>query len=417
MWVRIARDYQTAYTPQVLAEYRGHSSSISSQKQATGQALQDLKEVIDRIHDYLPTDRKDRITRISRKYYALYGLNIAFQRWNHSGNFRNLCSSIYFAFRLYSGYVVYLTIVKLFFKVSIKFLFRHLYRFRMRNDVASGEKWEWEITSKTTWKNFNLMELWAYRSLLFRLIRRDYLVSYQQTLLGPLWSLVQPILTVATYVLVFGNFIRISTGEIPPALFYLSGTILWGLFNDVFTGVSSTFTDNADLFSKVYFPRLVMPLAWISSQLIRLFFQMTLLIAGLVIFYVFFDLPVALNASILFIPIVLLGITGLGMGLGLLVAVATAKYRDLLNIIVLVMRMLLFVTPVFYPLEIVSKRVQWVVLLNPLTSMFELFRYALFGQGTFTTLQVFYSFFVTFSLLLLGILLFNKKKEIVMDTI
>lgn len=417
MWTRIAHQYPTAYTPRVLAEYRGHDHSISSHKLSTGQALSDLRTVIGTIHTYLPPDSRDRITRGSKKYYAIYGVTIAFQRWKHTGNLKNLFGTILQAFKLYSGIRLYFIIVKLFLKTTLKYVWIDLVKSKKKANSMNTKNWDWEITQRTKWRVLDFGELWAYRNLLARLVRRDYLVSYQQTLLGPLWTLVQPILTVATYVLVFGNLMRISTGTIPPALFYLTGTVLWGLFSDVFSGVSSTFTDNADLFSKVYFPRLVMPLAWVSSQLIRLFFQITLIIVGLLYFYLFQDLPLAITPQILLVPVVLLGITGLGMGLGLLVAVATAKYRDLLNVIVLVMRMLLFVTPVFYPLEAIARRTRWVVTLNPLTPMFELFRYSLFGEGTFTPVQIMYSFGITTVILLAGVLLFNKKKEVVMDTI
>lgn len=417
MWARIAHKYPTAYTPRVLAEYRGHDGSISNQKLSTGQALEDLRIVIDTIHNYLPEADKDRITAQSKKYYAIYGVTIAFQRWKETGQFKNLYESIIHASRLYAGIALYITIVKLIFKTSLKYTWGDLVKSKKLITPMNAKTWDWEITQQTKWQALNIKELWGYRNLLARLIRRDYLVSYQQTLLGPLWTLVQPILTVATYVLVFGNLMQISTGEIPPALFYLTGTILWGLFSDVFSGTSTTFTDNADLFSKVYFPRLVMPLALVTSQLVRLSFQVILIVLGLLYFWYFQNLPLAITPAVLLAPVVLVGITSLGLGLGLLVAVATAKYRDLLNVIMLVMRMLLFVTPVFYPLEVVSKKAQWVVTLNPLTPMFELFRYSLFGQGTFTPVQLLYGFGMTIIVLFSGILLFNKKKEVVMDTI
>ena len=415
MWVRIAHSYPTAYTPHILAEYRGHGDSISSQKQPTGQALQDLGTVIDTIYNYLPEDHKNEITFKSKKYYALNGVIVAFKRWQSTGNFKNLCTSIFHASKLYSGLDLYVVIVKLFFKTSLTYFWPHLKDNKMKATVTVN--WDWEITNQTKWKIVDIKELWSYRNLLARLIRRDYLVSYQQTLLGPLWTLVQPMLTVAMYVLVFGKLIGISTGSTPPALFYLTGTILWSLFNDIFTGVSATFTDNADLFSKVYFPRLIMPITVVITQLIRLLFQLLLLISALIFFSVFKGMSFSISSDIVLFPIALVGIISVSSGLGLVVAVATAKYRDLSNLIVLLMRMLLFVTPVFYPLEIVSKRLQWVVALNPLTTLFELFRYSLFGQGSFTTIQFLYSTGCSLGILLFGVLLFNKKKETIMDTI
>lgn len=278
-----------------------------------------------------------------------------------------------------------------------------------------SQKWDWEIKNKTSWWQVGLLEVVAYRSLLARLVRRDFLVSYQQTLLGPLWTLMQPIMTVLTYILVFSKLVGISTGSVPPALFYMAGTILWGLFNDVFGNASTTFTANAGLFSKVYFPRLVMPLASVSAQLIRMLIQLGLL--GIVMLYYGLSggFQFHLNAWVLGIPLVLLVVAGNGLALGLLFSVITAKYRDLMNVVMLIMRMLMFVTPVIYPLSIIPGNLRWIVVLNPLTPAFEMFRYALLGEGSFTPGQLLYSLGITLILLLGGVLLFNKQKEALMD--
>lgn len=282
---------------------------------------------------------------------------------------------------------------------------------------ATTQKWDWELTNKTSWWQIELNEVWTYRGLLARFVRRDFLLSYQQTLLGPLWTLIHPVLTVFTYVLVFNKLVGISTGSVPPTLFYLTGIILWGLFNDVFTGTSLTFTANAELFSKVYFPRLIMPLATVSAQLVRLLIQVGLL--GLVMLYYWLSGTFAfrLNGWLVATPVVLVVVASIGLAAGLLFSVITAKYRDLTNVVMLLMRMFMFVTPVIYPLSVISADARWLVSLNPLTPMFEMFRFALLGEGSFTTSQLLYSLACTGGLLLLGVLVFNKQKEALMDVL
>ncbi|SOD82989.1 ABC transporter permease [Spirosoma fluviale] len=275
--------------------------------------------------------------------------------------------------------------------------------------------WDWQTTSKTNWWQLDLREVWGYRNLLARLVRRDFLLSYQQTLLGPLWTLLQPLLTVFTYVLVFSKLVGISTGTVPPVLFYLTGTILWGLFNDVFTGTSTTFTTNADLFSKVYFPRLVMPFAFVSAQLLRLLVQLALLAAFLIFYSFRTDVTIHMNAWALALPGILIVVAILGLAGGLIFSVITAKYRDLMNIVPILMRILMYVTPVIYPMNIIPVKVRWILAINPMTPMFELFRYGLLGEGSFTSAQLVYSLVCTVVCLLVGLFLFNKQKDALMD--
>lgn len=281
----------------------------------------------------------------------------------------------------------------------------------------NSQQWDWEITSKTSWWQIKLLEVWSYRNLLARFVRRDFLLSYQQTLLGPLWTLIQPVLTVLTYLLVFNKLVGISTGSVPPILFYLTSTILWGLFNDVFTGTSTTFTLNAELFSKVYFPRLIMPLATVSAHLVRTLIQLGLLGVVMLYYWLSGGFSFHFNGWVLGVPIVLVSVAGIGLAVGLLFSVITAKYRDLTNVVMLIIRMLMFATPVIYPLAIISEKTRWIVSMNPLTPLFEMFRYALLGEGSFTTGQLLYSLGCTLVLLLLGMILFNKQKETLMDVL
>lgn len=281
----------------------------------------------------------------------------------------------------------------------------------------NSQNWDWEITNKTSWWQIRLLEVWSYRNLLARFVRRDFLLSYQQTLLGPLWTLIQPILTVLTYLLVFNKLVGISTGSVPPILFYLTGTILWGLFNDVFTGTSTTFTANAELFSKVYFPRLIMPLATVSAHLVRSLIQLGLLGVVMLYYWLSDSFFFHLNGWVVGVPIVLVVVASIGLAVGLLFSVITAKYRDLTNVVMLIIRMLMFATPVIYPLAIISEETRWIVSINPLTPLFEMFRYALLGEGSFTTSQLLYSLGCTVVLLLIGMILFNKQKEALMDVL
>ncbi|WP_345244915.1 ABC transporter permease [Nibrella saemangeumensis] len=247
------------------------------------------------------------------------------------------------------------------------------------------------------------------------MVRRDFLVSYQQTILGPLWVLLQPIVTLLVYLLVFSKLVGVSTGSIPPILFYFSGIILWNFFSDSFIWVSSTFIHNSQVFSKVYFPRLVVPLSLVAGQFIRMLIQLGLLGLMVLYFKLFRQVPVQINAGLVLLS--LFGITGLSLATGLLFAVLTAKYRDLANIVSLGVRMLMFVTPVLYPISVIPEQDRWMIYTNPLTPMFEAFRYGLFGEGDFTAMQLAGSIGGSGILLLAGMLLFNNQKEKLMDVV
>lgn len=277
------------------------------------------------------------------------------------------------------------------------------------------DQWDWEINNQVKWWNLHLGELWSYRNLMARFVRRDFLLSYQQTLLGPFWTLLQPILTVFIYVLVFGKLVGVSTGGVPPFLFYLTGTILWTFFNEVFTGTSLTFTSNADLFGKVYFPRLIIPLSIISAQFLRLLIQLSLLLVTMIYFWVIKEMPFQINSWIFLLPLVLFNTACISMATGLIFSVVTAKYRDLVNVAALLVRMVMFVTPIIYPLSTVSEKNRWMIELNPLTAIFEAFRFSLLGEGDFTINQLVYSSVCSVVLLFVGIFLFNKQKETLMD--
>lgn len=282
---------------------------------------------------------------------------------------------------------------------------------------ANDKKWDWEIQSKTSWMGSKMEELWAYRHLLVGLVRRDFLLNYQQTVLGPFWIFFQPIMTLVTYVLVFDKLVGIPTGTVPPVLFYLSGIVLWNLFSDGFMGTSATYRENAHIFSKVYFPRLIMPLSQLSTHFMRFLFQMILLLLVIAFYLLFQEVSIQLTPWLFALPFAILLTSIIALSLGLLFSVVTAKYRDLANLVGLSIRLLMFLTPVIYSVDYIPENVRWVVLINPLTPLFELFRLSLLGEGTVTIPQLLYSVFFTFFLFIGSMLIFNKQGDKLIDVV
>jgi lipopolysaccharide transport system permease protein len=282
---------------------------------------------------------------------------------------------------------------------------------------TAAAKWDWEIREQTGWWGASLAEYWSYRHLLGGLVRRDFLLSYQQTVLGPLWVLLQPIMTMLTYVVVFGKVVGVSTGSVPPVLFYLAGIVLWNLFNDSFMGTSATFSDNAHIFSKVYFPRLLMPVARLLGYLLSFGIQFTFLLLLLLYYWLFtpWAVPAVRGIPLALLAIVLVSIQSIA--LGLLFSVLTGKYRDIRFFVGLGTRLLLFLTPVIYPLQHVGPEWRWLMELNPLTSLFELFRWALLGQGIVTVGQILYSLVFTLGLFVVSVMTFNKQGDKLMDVV
>ena len=281
--------------------------------------------------------------------------------------------------------------------------------------VKQEGMWDWEIRPQTSWWGTRWADLWAYRHLAAGLVRRDFLLIYQQTILGPLWVLLQPLLTLVTYILVFGKVVGISTDGTPPALFYLTGIILWNLFNDTFTSISSTFRDNTQLFGKVYIPRLIIPLSRLSGYLFHFGIQFGLLALVLAYYFLFQSLPLLATSWLLLLPVAVILVGALSLALGLFFSVLTAKYRDMAHLIAMGVRLFMFLTPVIYPVSYVAEKWRWVVQMNPLTPLFEVFRRALFGQGVVTLPQLAYSFTFTVVLLLAALLIFNKQGDKLID--
>lgn len=286
----------------------------------------------------------------------------------------------------------------------------------MNQTTSSKKSWTWEIKPESFWFQWQFLQLWTYRHLLLRLVRRDFLIHHQQTLLGPLWIVFQPVIILIIYVLIFEKAVGLSTDGLPPSLFYLSGIVLWTLFAECFTGTAFTFIQNGALFGKVYFPRLIMPLSVVLVNFIRFGIQFAIFFVMLLVVdhHQVLDHPLRWISAMIFSTVV---IAGFGLGMGLVFSILTAKYRDLVNVIHLIVRLLMFATPIIYPLSMVDPAVRGWVALNPMCPVVEFFRFGFMGQGTFTGMQLLYSAACTFLLVLAGSLLFNKFGNRLQDVI
>jgi len=281
------------------------------------------------------------------------------------------------------------------------------------------ENWDFEITPKNNLFDLKLRDTWHYRDLLFLLVRRDFVSFYKQTVLGPVWFFVQPVITIAIYTLVFSKLAKIPTDDIPAPLFYLAGTIIWNYFAECLTKTSTAFKDNATVLSKVYFPRLIVPVSIVLSNLIRFAVQFLLFLV-LLAFYWSKGFPIAPNALILLFPLLILIIAALGLGLGMMVSAVTTKYRDLAFVVSFGVPLLMYTTTVIFPLSTAISKYpaySWVIKYNPVTAIIESFRYGFLGKADFSWALLGYSAGVTFIIMLLGIIIFNRVEKSFVDTI
>lgn len=273
------------------------------------------------------------------------------------------------------------------------------------------------ITPKRKWFDVDIKGIWDYRDLYKSYIRRDFVTTYKQTILGPLWYFISPIFTTIMYMFVFGGLAGISTDGLPQPLFYMAGITLWGYFQSCFGACTNVLRGNAGIFSKVYFPRLIVPLSSITSALIRFGIQMLMFI-GVYIYYVAFKgFPVSLNWTLIFFPVFVLMTAFMGMGLGLVVSSLTTKYRDLSFLVGFGMQLLMYGTPIIYPLSFAPAQYRQYIEINPMTPIFEAYKYSLLGNGTFTATGLIYSTVFIIVLMTLGILIFNQQEKQFIDTV
>ena len=281
------------------------------------------------------------------------------------------------------------------------------------------EKWDLVIKGHTSLFDVKFKDLWNYRDLLVMFVKRDFVSFYKQTILGPLWFFIQPILTTIVFSFIFGNLAGISTDGLPKFLFYLSGITAWNYFSDCLTKTSTVFKDNANIFGKVYFPRLIMPLSIVVSNLVRFGVQLLLLICMMTYFYLFpiENTSFQITNGIFLFPVLVFLMALLGLGLGLIITAITTKYRDLTFLISFGVQLLMYGTTVIYPLSSAPEQYKKYIELNPMTGIIEAFRYAFLGKGEFTAWSLGYSTIFTLAVLFLGILIFNKTEKNFVDTI
>jgi lipopolysaccharide transport system permease protein len=288
------------------------------------------------------------------------------------------------------------------------------------NSIKESHNWDLIIKGHTSLFDLNFQDLWRYRDLLVMFVKRDFVSFYKQTILGPLWFFIQPIFTTIVFSFVFGNLAGISTDGIPKYLFYLTGITSWAYFSDCLIKTSTVFKDNANIFGKVYFPRLIMPLSIVVSNLVRFGVQLMLMIVMMIYFY-FFPIPGTsfhVTSAILLFPFLVLLMALLGLGLGLIITAMTTKYRDLTFLVTFGVQLLMYATTVIYPLSYArEKGYAFIVECNPLTRIIEAFRYAFLGKGEFSTWSLTYSVLFTLIILFFGIIVFNKTEKDFVDTI
>ncbi|MDD4489409.1 MAG: ABC transporter permease [Paludibacter sp.] len=259
-------------------------------------------------------------------------------------------------------------------------------------------------------------EIWQYRDLFSMFVKKDIITQYKQTILGPAWYFIQPALTTIMYMVVFGGIAKISTDGLPQPLFYLAGIVCWQYFSDCLNKTSATFTTNQHIFGKVYFPRMIVPLATVTSNLVRMGIQFLLFIA-VYVYYLLSGVQVAPNIFILLLPLLVLMLAGLSLGFGVIISSLTTKYRDLTILFTFIVQLWMYATPVIYPLSTMSTEKQWIMAINPVTSIFETFKYGMMGVGTFCWGMLAYSFCFMVILLVIGIVVFNKVQRSFMDTV
>ncbi len=287
----------------------------------------------------------------------------------------------------------------------------------MDNVIKNNRQWKEVITPKSNIWGLNLKELNEYRDLLVIWMRRDILAIYKQTILGPIWFILQPVLTTATYVLVFSRLAKFSTLEITPVLFYLSGIILWSYFSDCITKTSTFFKDTSAIFSKVYFPKLIIPLSIVLTNLVKFSIQFILFIS-IYIYFLATGKSIHPNLYILLLPVLILLIAGLGLGAGLVVSSLTIRYKDFAHLITFGIQLMMFISPVFFPVSgMADSAYKKVILANPMSGIIEAFRYGFTGKGYFSWELLSYDAACVVFLLFTGIIIFNVTEKSFVDVI
>ena len=282
---------------------------------------------------------------------------------------------------------------------------------------SAPKKQTYVIRPVSGWFDLHLGDLWRYRDLIMLFVRRDFVAVYKQTILGPLWYVIQPLLTTIVFTIIFGRVARIPTDGLPPTLFYLAGLTTWNYFAGCLTKTSNTFIGNAAIFGKVYFPRLAVPLSVVISGLIGFAIQLALFLCFMA-FYALKGMTFAVSPLLLlFLPLLVVQVAALGLGFGIIVSSLTTRYRDLSFLITFGVQLWMYATPIVYPASRIPESWLWLISLNPMTPVVELFRYAFLGTGTVHPWQVAMSLVMTVLILFCGIVLFSRVEKSFMDTV
>lgn len=283
-------------------------------------------------------------------------------------------------------------------------------------EIRERENWSLIIKPESGWWNVHFREIWRYRDLLLLFVRRDFVSIYKQTILGPLWFFIQPVFTTVIFTVIFGRVAKIPTDGLPQVLFYMTGVVGWNYFADCLNKTSGTFTTNAGIFGKVYFPRIIVPLSIVLSNLLKFGIQF-LLLMGFLVYYGATGANIHPNIYVLLTPLLILIMAGLGLGFGIIISSLTTKYRDLKFLVGFGVQLGMYVTPVVYPLSFMSESHRWIILANPMTAVIETFKYAYLGNGTVAPLHLAYSFGFMLVILFVGLAVFHKVEKNFMDTV
>lgn len=278
------------------------------------------------------------------------------------------------------------------------------------------ENWTEIIEPRTRLLDLGLKDVWRYRDLVLLFVRRDFVATYKQTILGPIWFFIQPLLTTITFIIIFGRVAKLSTDGLPMMVFYLAGVTVWNYFAQTLTSTSTVFKDNAQMFGKVYFPRLAMPLSIVISNLVRFGIQFALFFV-VWLYYMIQGSALQPNWLIIITPFLIVIMGLLSLGLGMIFSALTTKYRDLAMLLTFGVQLLMYATPVIYPLSSLSDQYRWIILANPMSSIVETFRYAFLGSGTFSWAYLGYSLAMTVVILLIGTITFNRVQKSFTDTV
>ncbi len=272
------------------------------------------------------------------------------------------------------------------------------------------------IKPKDNLIDLRLHDIWKFKDLLMLFVHRDFVAVYKQTVLGPLWFFIQPLLTTIVFTVIFGKVAKLSTDGLPPILFYLTGVTAWNYFAECFKKTSNSFTANAHIFGKVYFPRVIVPLSVTITNLITFGIQFVLFLCFL-FYFIYLGADIHPNAYILLFPLLVILMGIMGLGFGMFVSALTTKYRDLQMLVAFGVQLLMYATPIIYPISSIPDKYQWIITGNPMTSVIETFRYAFLGAGSFSWNGLVYSFLFTICIFFFGLIVFNKTEKNFMDTV